>query len=278
MSLTAIIAGQGALPRLIAERLTAQCETWVLAEMDGFPAAVPGASPVRFRIERLVPFFEHLSETGVTRVVMAGSLRRPRLEPELFDPRTAALVPRILAAMRTGDGGALSEVIALFEEFEFEVVGADALAPDLVPSEGVLTGRIGEQDRIDALRAAGIVRALGAVDVGQGAVVAQGLCLAVEGLFGTDAMLDFVGLNRAVRSGDWQRGEGLLYKAPKPGQDRRVDLPAIGPETVEKAARAGLAGIAWEAGGAILLDRAATVAKAEEARLFLWSRAPDGAA
>jgi DUF1009 family protein len=89
---------------------------------------------------------------------------------------------------------------------------------------------------------------------------------------GTDAMLDFVALTGAALRPDPKGARGLLYKAPKPGQDRRVDLPAIGPQTIARAAAAGLAGIAWEAGGVMLLDRAATVTAAQEAGLFLWSR------
>ena len=143
-----------------------------------------------------------------------------------------------------------------------------------MPGPGVLCGAVTDADRRDATRAAEIVAVLGVADVGQACVVAQGLCLAVEALPGTDAMLDFVALTGAGLRPDPNGARGLLYKAPKPGQDRRIDLPALGPATVAKAAEAGLAGIAWEAGGVMLLDRAATVAAAELAGLFLWSRAP----
>lgn len=263
----AIIAGTGTLPRLLAD----VAGPVVLAELEGFPSEVPGADPILFRIERLVPFLETLIERGVKRVVFAGGIRRPRLEPELFDARTATLVPRLLGAMQAGDDAALRAVIGIFEEWDLEVVGADAIAPDLVPGPGVLCGAPTPADDADATRAAGIVAALGAVDVGQGAVVAQGLCLAVEALPGTDAMLDFAALHARLRPNP-AGARGLFYKAPKPGQDRRVDLPAIGPETVARAAAAGLGGIAWEAGGVLLLDRAATIASAQAKGLFLWAR------
>ena len=127
-----------------------------------------------------------------------------------------------------------------------------------------------EADRPDAARAAEIVAALGSVDVGQAAVVARGVCLGVEAVAGTDALLASVAaLPAALRA---PGRAGLLMKAPKPGQDRRVDLPALGPDTVDGAARAGLAGIAFEAGGVMLLDRAAAVARADETGLFLWAR------
>ncbi len=268
MSTTALIAGTGALPALLAAAMTGE---WVLCEMEGFASAVPGVDPLRFRVERLVPFLERLVARGVRRVVFAGAMRRPQLDPELFDPRTATLVPRLLAALQAGDDATLREVIAIFEEWDLVVVGAEQIAPGLVPGPGVLTGAPSEADTADVLRAAAIVAALGAVDVGQGAVVAQGLCLAVEALPGTDAMLEFAALHHALRP-DPNGARGVFYKAPKPGQDRRIDLPALGPDTVAHAAAAGLAGIAWEAGGVLLLDRDATLAAARERGLFLWAR------
>lgn len=269
MTDTALIAGTGALPALLA----AACPGMLICEMEGFAAAVPGAAPLRFRVERLVPFLDGLVARGIRRVIFAGAMRRPRLEPELFDPQTAMLVPRLLGAMQAGDDATLRAVIALFEEWDLKVVGADAIAPDLVPGAGVLCGTPGPADELDAARAAAIVAALGAADVGQGAVVAQGLCLAVEALPGTDAMLDFAALHQGLRP-DPAGARGVFYKAPKPGQDRRIDLPAIGPQTVARAAAAGLAGIAWEAGGVLLLGREKTLAAAQEAGLFLWSRMP----
>jgi len=270
---TAVIAGRGRLPMLLVEALEAGVAP-VLAELEGFPVEGAADRPVeRFRLERLVPFFDRLHELGVTRVVFAGAVRRPRLEPALFDARTAALVPRVLAAMQAGDDATLRAVIALFEEAGFAVDAASALVPALLPGPGVLGAHApSEADAADAVRAAAIVAALGAVDVGQGAVVARGLCLAVEALPGTDAML--AGLVALPRPETLPRPAGLLYKAPKPGQDRRVDLPAIGPATVAAAAAAGLGGIVVEAGGVLLIDRAETVAAADAAGLFLWSRAP----
>ncbi|WP_415182977.1 LpxI family protein [Phaeovulum sp.] len=268
MSATALIAGTGALPRLLAGVISGD---WVLCEMEGFPSSVPGIEPVRFRVERLVPFLDGLVDRGIGRVIFAGAMRRPRLDPELFDARTATLVPRLLQAMQSGDDATLREVIAIFEDWDLEVVGADQIDPDLVPGPGVLTGNPTNADAADADRAAAIVAALGSVDIGQGAVVAQGLCLAVEALPGTDAMLEFAALHQGLRPNP-DGARGVVFKAPKPGQDRRIDLPSIGPETVKRAAAAGLAGIAWEAGGVLLLDRAATLAEAEARGLFLWAR------
>lgn len=264
---TAIIAGRGALP---AALIAALDDVPFVAALDGFAPDGIAVDQV-LRVERLVLFLRLLEDVGVTRVVFAGAVARPHLDPALFDPATAQMVPRLLAAMQTGDDATLREVIAIFEEAGFSVVGVGDVAPDLLPGPGLLCGDPSDADRRDVARAAQIVAALGAVDVGQGAVVAQGLCLAVEALPGTDAMLDFIAAT-AGRRPDPRGARGVLYKAPKPGQDRRIDLPTLGVETLHHAAAAGLAGIAWEAGGVILLDPAAMRAKAAALGLFLWAR------
>jgi UDP-2,3-diacylglucosamine hydrolase len=221
-----------------------------------------------------VPFLRGLQDLGVTQVIFAGAVSRPRLDPAMFDPATAQLVPALMAAMQGGDDATLRAVLMIFEDFGFDIVGVPDVAPGLVPQAGFLTAPVAAAvDDDDAARASDIVRALGAVDVGQGAVVQQGLCLAVEALPGTDAMLAHVAQLPAGLRPDPARGKGVFYKAPKPGQDMRVDLPSLGPATVTAAARAGLAGVVWAAGGVICLDQAAMIAAADQAGLFLWSRA-----
>ena len=267
----AIIAGTGRLPMQLVAALEAQGKPYLLTEIDGFPVEADRPRE-KFRLERLALFIDRLHDLGISHVVFAGAVSRPRLDPALFDPFTAAMVPRLVSAMQSGDDATLREVIAIFEEDGFVVVGADIIAPALVPGAGLL-GKIqpSAADEADVARAVQIVAALGAVDVGQGAVVAQGLCLAVEALPGTSAMLAEAGRFAHMKPNPHGTG-GAMYKAVKPGQDRRIDLPALGPETVRAARAAGLAGIAFEAGGVLLIDRAEMVGLADDYGMFLWSR------
>jgi hypothetical protein len=264
---TAIIAGQGRLPAVLAAGMATPP---FVAALDGF---TPDGLTVdlRFRVERLVPFLRALERDGVDQVIFAGAVSRPRLDPALLDEATAALLPRLMQAMAAGDDATLRMVIELFEEFGFTVVGVEHVVPALLPGAGVLAGTVTPRDEADAARAAAIVSALGAVDVGQGAVVAQGLCLGVEALPGTDALLSQVAGIGALRP-DPMRGRGVFYKAAKPGQDRRIDLPTLGPETLRGAAAAGLAGVAFQAGSVICLDLAQMQRLAAELGLFLWAR------
>ena len=261
----ALIAGVGRLPGVLAPRAGLVCA------LEGFaPEGV--AVDVTFRLERLGALFDVLRRAGVETVCFAGAVRRPAIDPARLDPVTAALAPRLAAAMAAGDDHTLRLVLAIFEEQGFSVRGAAEIAPALLPEPGLL-GRVAPdaRDEVDAARAAAVVAALGAADVGQGAVVAQGQVLAVEALPGTDWMLGSITELGTLRP-DPARGRGLLLKAPKPGQDRRVDLPAVGPRTLEGAARAGLGGLVIEAGGVLLLDREAAVEAADRAGLFLWVR------
>lgn len=269
-----VIAGRGALPAHLARMLSGRGIGVVMAAMEGYAVENPDDRPlIRFRVEKLGALFKALKAEGLRDLVFAGAVGRPKLDPTQFDLKTMTLAARFLPAMKGGDDALLRTVIGIFEAEGFAVRAAHDLAPDLLPPEGVLTrAQPGERDRKDAARAARIVAALAAADVGQGAVVAQGLALAVEAAPGTDAMLAWVaGAAGAVRP-QTAAGRGVLFKGPKPGQDRRIDLPVIGPGTVAGAAAAGLAGIAIEAGGVMVLDRAETVAAADAAGLFLWVR------
>lgn len=269
-----VIAGRGALPAHLARTLSARGVPVVLAAMDGTTVENPENRPlIRFRVEKLGALFKALKTEGVGELVFAGGVQRPKLDPTRFDFKTMTLAARFVPALKAGDDGLLRTVIGIFEAEGFAVRAAHEIAPDLLPPEGVLTrAEPSERDRKDAARAARIVAALAGADVGQGAVVAQGQALAVEALPGTDAMLAWVaGAAGAVRP-DPALGRGVLFKGPKPGQDRRIDLPAIGPATVAGAVAAGLAGIAIEAGGVMILDRDEAVAAADAAGLFLWVR------
>ena len=245
-------------------------EVPLVAALDGF-APEGLAVDLSFRVERLVPFLRALDRDGIDQVIFAGAVTRPRLDPALLDPATVELLPRLMTAMAAGDDQTLRVVIEVFEEFGFTIVGVEEVAPALLPGAGVLSGAVTTRDTADAARAAEIVAALGSVDVGQGAVVAQGLCLGVEALPGTDVLLAQVADVVALRP-DPARGRGVFYKAAKPGQDRRIDLPTIGPDTLRAVAAAGLGGVAFQAGSVICLDLDEMKRLAGAMGLFLWAR------
>ncbi len=213
---------------------------------------------------------EQFRAHGVRQIVMCGRAQRPSLMAIRPDAGMARMLVRVGIAAWQGDDGLLKAVVRILEEDGFEVVPSQAIVRDILPEPGLLGATApGELARGDIRRGIAVVRALGAADVGQCAVVQQGLVLGVEAIEGTDALLArCAGLRR-------EGPGGVLVKLVKPGQDRRVDLPTIGPVTVAGAAGAGLVGIAIEARGTIVVDRPATVAAADAAGLFLLALDPD---
>jgi DUF1009 family protein len=268
----AIVAGRGALPRLLADHLAATGRPYRVVRIDGIALDwLQGHPVIGASFEKPGRLFADLRAAGCGTVVFAGGMRRPDLNPLRFDLTMIRLAPRLMAGLKQGDDATLRLIASVFEAEGFTIRAAHDILADLLAPAGIPTrAQPSEADRSDARRAAEIVALLGRADVGQAAVVANGICLGLESIQGTDALLDFV----ARTAGPFRTtgARGVLLKAPKPAQDWRVDLPAIGPATVEGAVRAGLAGIAVQAGGVLVLDRTATVAAADAAGLFLWGR------
>lgn len=197
-------------------------------------------------------------------LVLVGPVRRPSLVSLRPDAEGLRIVARIGRAAFAGDDGLLAAVVRVLAEEGFVVVGAHEILGEALGPAGLLShASPDEQARADIVRGVAVVLALGSVDVGQACVVQHGCVLAVEAIEGTDGMLArAAGL---LRSGPG----GVLVKLVKPGQDRRADLPTIGPQTILLADAAGLRGVAFEAGGTLITDRAACVAEADRLGLFL---------
>ena len=263
----ALIGSLDPLTALLATTLRAQGRPHVICTL-GHRTVLdpPPGDPVTFRVEHLGTLLHHLAQSGVRAVCFSGGIRRPQVDPGQIDARTAPLVPLLLAALRQGDDGALRTVIGIFEESGFAVLAAQEIVPELLPRPSVLTHhQPTPQHEADAARAESVHRIIAPADIGQGVIVRRGQVLAVEAQPGTDFML------RSVKG----FAEGaLFFKAPKLGQDRRADLPVIGPTTIERAQASKLSAIVIEAGGVMVMNREATIAAANEASLVLWVREP----
>jgi DUF1009 family protein len=262
-----LIAGGGDLPvRLIdAARRTGR-GIYVIAidkQADLPPESLAGVPHERVRLGAAGKMLDLLRTAGVRDVIFAGRVKRPSLLSLMPDARAAKFLAKI-ASKALGDDGLLRAVVAEMEGEGFRVLGPHELLDDLLMPRGQLGG-IAPDDSAwaDIRHGLRIARGIGALDVGQAVVVQQGLVLGVEAIEGTDALL--------ARCGELKReGQGgVLVKAKKPDQERRVDLPAVGRRTVEGAAKAGLRGIAVEAGQALLLDRDGVIAAADRLGLFV---------
>lgn len=267
-----IIAGGGELPVVLAEHCAAERRPYFVARIEHMAderlSAHPGAS---HGLGAMGARMEALRAAQCDAVVLLGQVARPDLGKLELDDAARAMLPALIAAMPHGDDALLRAVLAEHERAGFRVVGADEVMADLLAPQGAWGAvKPTESNMRDLAKAARIAAATGALDIGQGAVVCDGLVLAVEAQEGTDAMLKRVGELPQPLRGAAGAPRGVLVKRPKPMQERRIDLPVVGVRTVQGAAQAGLAGVAVEARGALLVRRDAIVAAADQAGVFVY--------
>jgi len=271
-----LIAGGGSLPLELAAHCEAAGRPFAVMRLRAFADARLARYPgVEVGLGEFGKVFKALRAEHCEAVCFAGVVDRPDFSAIKPDLRGLAVIPGLINAARKGDDALLRRLLAEFEKEGFAVEGAHEVRGEMTLPLGPL-GRHAPTDahRADMDRALTVARAIGALDVGQGAVVCDGLVLAVEAQEGTDAMLRRVAeLPQAIR-GHAERPRGVLAKAPKPIQHTKVDLPTIGVATLQRAARAGLAGVVGEAGRLLVIDREQVIACANDLGLFVYGVEP----
>ena len=260
-----VLAGGGPLPSAVVAAARARGQACFVIAFEGQtdPATVMDVEHAWLHLGQAGESFRRLREADVGEICMIGPLRRPSIAELRPDWRAAQFLARV-GVRAFGDDGLLSAIVKEIEAEGFRVVGAETILAELLARPGVYGRRQpSADDRIDIRRGIADLQALGPVDVGQAVVVQAGLVLGVEAIEGTDALIARCATLRRDTDG------GVLVKISKPGQERRVDLPAIGATTVEAVAAAGFSGIAIEARRALVVNQAAVIAAADSRGVFV---------
>jgi UDP-2,3-diacylglucosamine hydrolase len=268
----AIICGGGALPFAVADAALRQGRKVVLLGIKGWadPARVARYRHHWIALGQFGRGRRLAAAEGCREVAFIGSVIRPALHEIRLDWQTLRLLPRLARLYRGGDDQLLSGIGRIFQEHGFALIGAHELATDIIVPSGPVGGLAPTpDDEADIACGLAVLSALGRFDIGQAVVVANNQVLAVEAAEGTDYLLARVAeLKQAGRIRSKVKA-GVLVKAPKPGQDERLDLPAIGPQTVAGVIRAGLAGLAVVAGGAIMAEPERVAVDADAGGVFV---------
>ena len=268
-----IIAGGGALPgQVISACRETGREYFVLAFEGSADPEILGDAPVDWiRMSGLSKAFESARREGVEELVLVGKIPRPSVLELMRDAKSAKFLAKVGTRM-LGDDNILSAVVREIEHAEgFRVIGPEVLLEDILATGGCY-GSVtpDDNDLADIARGMDVLKTIGALDIGQGVVVQNGAILGVEAAEGTDRLIE-----RCAEFVDAETVGGVFVKASKPTQDRRIDLPAVGSSTMHHAIRAGLRGIAIEAGGALIVDRQAMIEAADAAGVFLYGVTSD---
>ncbi len=268
----AMICGGGSLPLAVADKVASSGRRVVLFPLRG---AAEGTAVEHYphhwlHVGQIGKFMRLARAEGCRDVVLIGAMIRPSIWQIRPDFKALTLFPRVMAAFRGGDNHLLSGMGRLLEQDGFRLLGAHEVSPEILAPENAI-GRVqpSEQDRADIALGLDYLKAAGPFDIGQAVVVAGRHIVAVEAIEGTDEMLARIADMRASGRMRARSGTGVLVKAPKPNQDRRFDLPSIGPVTAERAASAGLAGIAFIAGATIMAEPERLIEIADRAGIFV---------
>jgi DUF1009 family protein len=265
-----VIAGVGELPFRLAQHAKATNQGVFVLGLKGF--AYPGlyrefdfAEAAMGEIGKAIKI---LKDAGCEDVVFAGTVSRPDLATLHFDMRGALLLPELVVAASKGDDALLRVVLGAFEKAGFNIVAAEDVLETLLAADAGPIGGLSpsEKDWTDIRAAAKAAEVIGLQDIGQGAVARDGAVIATETQAGTDSMLRDLSTSSSHKT-----RSGVLVKRPKPQQERRIDLPTIGEATVLNAYHAGLAGIAIEAGGSLVINRERVALCADRYSLFVYA-------
>ena len=267
----AILCGAGAFPVAVAaEARRIGRDPFLIGVVGSTDAPIEAFAHVWLRLGEVGKLFATLKERGIGEIVMIGAMTRPEFADLRLDWGAVKRAADLAQLFRRGDNGLLVGLGAIFEREGIRIVGAHEVAPELAAPSGLLGARpIAQGDRSDIAFGARMLDSLSEFDAGQGAVVAAGRVLAIEAAEGTDATLARVAELRATGRLRLKGPAGVLVKAPKRGQDLRLDMPAIGPRTMEGAAKAQLKGVALAAGRVLVIDRERCARLADAAGLFV---------
>jgi len=272
----AILCGGGAFPLEVAAEARRGGRAPFLIGVVGWSEPGIEVYPhVWVRVGEVGKLFGALKERSISELAMIGRVARPEFSDLRLDWGAVKRAAELSQLFRQGDNGLLIGLARIFEREGVRVVGAHEVAPRLLAPSGAFGARSpSAADEADIALGASLIEAMSRFDVGQAAVVAGGRALALEAAEGTDAMLARVAELRASGRLRHRGPAGVLVKAPKREQDLRLDMPAVGPDTIRSAANARLRGIALAAGEVLILERDLCAREADAAGLFVYGFDP----
>ncbi len=206
-----------------------------------------------------------LRRLGIRKLTFVGALGHPNFSDLRPDFWTIRVLLSVLKHQRGYDSMAVA-FNSVLEKQGFEILAAQDLAPELTFTDAGVQTRVrpSRSDMVNIERAVQVSRTIGAEDIGA-SVVVDAQVIAVEAAEGTARMLDRVVQMRKNR----RRARGVFAKMTKPDQDLRIDIPAIGVDTVNAVAAAHLRGIVVNTRTCFVVDKPAVIRRANELGVFI---------
>ncbi len=255
-----LVAGGGRFPVLVAQRAREKGLKVAAVAFDretGPELQDIAQDLIWIKLGQLGKMIKYFKEQNVREVVFAGPINKPGA----FDIRPDFRAIRLLIGLKSrNDNSLLSAVARELSNEGMEVVSAVKYVPELISVPGCLTRRKpSRQEKEDILFGWPLIKQIGAMDIGQCLVVREKAVVAVEAIEGTDAAI--------LRAGGLVGPGCCVIKTFKPGQDQRIDLPALGAGTIETMARARASCLAYEARTSLFFDQEKAIRTANRCKM-----------
>ena len=253
-----LIAGNGKFPFLVLEAARSQGIDMVVAAIkeETFPEIEQHAKSVHWMsLGQLGKLIKTFKAEGVNQAIMAGQVKHKQIFSSIV-PDLKML--QLLASLAIKNTDSLIGAVAkMLEDEGIHLMDSTLFLRPLLPEPGLLTARApSEEERRDLDYGYKVARELGRLDLGQSGAVADGACVAVEAMEGTDAVME--------RAASLVNGRPLrVVKLAKPNQDLRFDVPVIGPATIRLMARIRVTALAIEARKTLMIDREHLIREAD---------------
>ncbi len=267
----AIIAGGGSLSDVIIE--TARKKGWnvtVFAIGDLNIAKNQDISLIEMNRLDIGRIFQILKSQKIKNICMVGYIPRPNSPKDYLNFRylnvqTLSILFQSIGILRGGDASLFKKINSLLEKRGYKIIGASEIAPNLTLKGGLYSSKsVSKVEFENIKKAKQCAEMTGYLDIGQAVVVKNGRVLAIEAAEGTDVMLERAACLEAIRI---KRG-GVILKSAQINQDKRVDMPTIGPNTIKNVVKANLSGIAITADNVIVLDFQKVIEMIEDNNLY----------
>ena len=253
-----VIAGSGQFPILFSKRVRQKgFSVYALGLIDEtnpeMQAFVDSMEWVKLgQVQKMISYFK---KNNIARAVMLGAVDKTSIFSNV-EPDIKAI--SIVSGMdHTHDDALLRAFTEVLKEDGIEILAPTQFLPELIATKGSWTKRIPAEDEIADIKIGyRVSQKIGDVDIGQTVVVGGGSILAVEAIDGTNATIK--------RGGLLSKGQSVVVKTSKPGQDLRFDMPAVGVQTIEIMKAAGISVLAIEAGKTVVFDREEMIGLADQ--------------
>ncbi len=272
-----ILAGDGLLPVILAKHARKLKQKFIVFTFEKFNYQLKKFKPVQCDIGNPLRLVSSLKSFYIEDIVLAGSFSRFLIQSSVNGEVDRAFKKLVRDNFRKGDDSLLKSIARFFEDFGFNIIGPHEFDRNIVEGKQKIMsiGKPSKENIHDADFASHIFNSFSELDIGQSIIVSNGLCLGIETNTGTDNMIKNYSNYIRKNSDKLSHTGGIFFKASKPPQDKRFDLPVVGPNTLKLVKNARLDGIVVEANNVIFINKEKLIKLANSLEIFLWSRKID---